>query len=273
MIFFPGWESLKTVEKIHALFEWLETISLAIAIFLELSGMRRSSNVAWVALVISDAARQVYGRREKALSDKEAEVLRQSIESRDREVSELRGRNVALEQRMGPRVLQETEVKGLIDLLAPYHKTRVEIIAFDAHVAEPLTFSGQIASLFVSAGFMGVRLWEARAGTHRIAGLSVIIAVAIGHEDEFRQLAHAFARALKELGIDCGVGLGVFGCEGRNEQGITKPYVFGPPQYQLRFEKPRQFMGIRAVSAFRVEVGAKQLTAIPPTRPITPLQA
>jgi hypothetical protein len=178
-----------------------------------------------------------------------------------------------IEQRMRPRVLDETETIGLINLLAPYQKTRIEIIVFDVHIGEPLLFSDQIASLFVSAGFASVRHWEAQAGTHRIAGPSVIIAVAKGHEDEFRELANTLARGLRALSIDCGVGLGVFGCEGPNNHGLIVPYEFGPPQYRLRFEKPKQFMGIRAVFAIRVEVGAKQLTAIPSGRPVTPPQA
>jgi len=37
-----------------------------VAIFFEVIGMRRTDTVAWVALAISDAARQLYGRREKA---------------------------------------------------------------------------------------------------------------------------------------------------------------------------------------------------------------
>jgi hypothetical protein len=174
-----------------------------------------------------------------------------------------------IEQRMRPRVLDNTEVTSLIDLLVPYQKARVEIIVFDVHVGEPLIFSDQIASIFASAGFASVRHWEAEAGTHRIAGPSVIIAVAKRHEDEFRELADTLACALRALGIDCGVGLGVFGREGPNNQGVIEPYEFRPPQYRLRFEKPKQFMGIRAVAAFRVEVGAKQLTAIPPVRPVT----
>lgn len=168
-----------------------------------------------------------------------------------------------IEQRMRPRILGEMEIRVLIDLLTPYNKTRLEIIVFDVHVAEPLVFSDQLASLFVSAGFQSVRHWEAQAGTHRIAGPSVIIAVAKGHEDEFKELANKLAHALRAIDIECGVGLGVFGCEGPNERGQTRPYEFGPPQYHLRFEKPKQFMGIRAVYALRIEVGAKQLTPIP----------
>jgi hypothetical protein len=172
-----------------------------------------------------------------------------------------------IEQRMRPRVLDEVEVRGLIDLLVPYQKARVEIIVFDVHVGEPLLFSDQIASLFVSAGFASVRHWEAKAGTHRIAGPSVIIAVAKGHEDEFRELANTLARGLRALSIDCGVGLGVFSCEGPNNRGVIAPYELGYPQYLLRFEQPKQYMGIRAVCAIRVEVGAKQLTAIPSGTP------
>jgi len=66
MDFLPGGKSLQTVEKVHAVFESLETIFLVVAIFFEVIGMRRTDTVAWVALAISDAARQLYGRREKA---------------------------------------------------------------------------------------------------------------------------------------------------------------------------------------------------------------
>jgi hypothetical protein len=53
----------------------METVSLAVAIFLELAGMRRSSSVPWVVLVISDTARQVYGRRERHLAEEEKAAL------------------------------------------------------------------------------------------------------------------------------------------------------------------------------------------------------
>src|ERR1700681_7282 len=76
MGFLPGWKSPKTVEAINSVFEYSETIALAVAIALELSGMRLSSDVAWVVLVISDIGRQVYGRREKRLVEAEAAKFR-----------------------------------------------------------------------------------------------------------------------------------------------------------------------------------------------------
>ena len=80
MAFLPGWPTPKTVEAINSFFEYLETISLAAAIALELSGMRLSSDVAWVVLVISDIGRQVYGRRDKLFSEMERAKLEKRFE-------------------------------------------------------------------------------------------------------------------------------------------------------------------------------------------------
>jgi hypothetical protein len=75
----PGGRSLKRVEAIHSFCETAETVSLSVAILLEIFGFRLSSNVAWVVLVISDGARQLYGRREKSLSNIKSEEERRKV--------------------------------------------------------------------------------------------------------------------------------------------------------------------------------------------------
>ena len=111
MGFLPRWNSPNTVEKINSFFEYLETISLAVAITLELAGMRISSDVAWVVLVISDIGRQLYGRREKALSHAkteqaaaEANLARAALEAR-------------VIRRSVSRKLSNEEIKELIEHL------------------------------------------------------------------------------------------------------------------------------------------------------------
>jgi hypothetical protein len=205
--------------------------------------------------------------------DVEIQTAKESAAKAEQAAAEANLARVKIEQRMSSRALDDTTIKDLTGLLAPYHRTHIDIVVFDVHVGEPLIFSDQLAALFVSAGFAGVRHWEAQQTEHRLAGTSVIVAVAVGHEDEFRELAGIFGSALRALGIDCGVGVGVFGCVGPNMQGITKAYEFRSPQYLLRFEKPKQYMGIRAVAPFRVQVGEKKLIPIPPIRPASPPQA
>jgi hypothetical protein len=264
MAVLPGWDSAKTVEKVHSFFESAETVSLAIAIFLELAGMRRSSDVAWVVLVISDATRQLYGRREKKLSETETKELRGHV-------AELSERNAVLEQQKRPRALNAEARNTLTALLAQYGKMRVDIIVFDHHIPETLLFADRLTSIFASAGWT-IRQWESRKVTYRIPGPSVLVALADGHvTNESVDLAQKLAGALNALDIDCGISLGTFNCKGE----------FEPGAFHMRFQKPTVMMGFWGVAPFRVQIGAKQFSALPPTklligrpaRPVTPPQA
>ncbi len=155
-----GWGSAKTVEKIHSFFEYAETVSLAVAIFLEISGMRLSSNVAWVVLVISDVGRNVYSRREKHLSDAESKKDKERLN----QLSQGRGQKFTKE-------LQES----LIDLLKPFAGNNVDVFLFDEHSIEALLVADRLRSTFGRAGWKQA-LWHCTSGRTASGSLSIALA-------------------------------------------------------------------------------------------------
>jgi hypothetical protein len=177
---------------------------------------------------------------------------------------------VKIEQRMKPRVLTTEGYRALVSLLAPFSSKSVDVIVFDHHIPETLLFADQLMTLFISAGWLVIREWESRKVVYRISGPSVVIAVAVGHEDEFKELAHALARALMDIGVDCGVRLGSFGCKGPNPRGQIAPYELDREEFALRFQKPLVVMGTCAAAPFRVQIGEKQLSAPPPAIEVVP---
>jgi hypothetical protein len=126
---FLGWGSLKTVEKIHSFCESLETISLAAAIFMELAGMKRPSNIAWVVLVISDVGRQLYGRREKSLTAVEAEGERSA--------------RLKLERKLADRHLTPTHKSDMIAALKAFDG-QCAVVVFDPNDEEIAAFSVEL---------------------------------------------------------------------------------------------------------------------------------
>jgi hypothetical protein len=134
----PGWDSDRKVEKVHSFFEYAETISLAVAIFLELAGMRRSSNVAWVALVISDVGRQLYGRRDKTLQLAEANEWRTTVKN--------------LSERFVDRRLTPEQSKRMADFLAQFSGQSVNVLEYGMSL-ESMTFSDDIVAVLANAGW------------------------------------------------------------------------------------------------------------------------
>jgi hypothetical protein len=131
MGFLLGWNSPKTVEVINSVCEYSETISLAVAIALELSGMRLSSDVAWVVLVVSDIGRQVYGRREKRLHEAEAAKLHVSLADR----------------RLTP------EQSGRISKLLSVFPGQVVNVFENGMLGEAMRFSRDIQGALIKAGW------------------------------------------------------------------------------------------------------------------------
>jgi hypothetical protein len=137
----PGWDSPKTVEKIHWSFESLETISLAVAIVLELSGVRVASNVAWVALVIADAGRWIYGTREKTLADEAAAAAK---------LERLR-----LQGQLARRDIPEKDIDSIVERLAKFAGQSIKILTFPLN-EETVWFASAIARVLNRAGWSPV---------------------------------------------------------------------------------------------------------------------
>jgi hypothetical protein len=154
-----GWASLKAVEKVHFFFESLETISLAAAIGLEFAGMRRASNIAWAVLVISDAGRWIYGRREKTLANQEAE---EANLSRSR-----------LEERLADRTISAEQRTKLIEILSSRKGETIHIDSLLSSGREGLEFAINIAAAFKESGW---NLTEAPSGQHLFTGASTVMA-------------------------------------------------------------------------------------------------
>src|SRR5258708_1415369 len=141
----PGWGSLKAVEKVHFFFESLETISLAAAIVLELSGMRGISNAAWIVLVLADAGRGVYGRREKTLTD-------QSLKKEA-------GARLRIERQIGGRDITDAQRDLIAQKLSAYAGQRITICTFPTN-GETMWFAFEVWRLLKQAGWMTERNME-----------------------------------------------------------------------------------------------------------------
>jgi len=176
---------------------------------------------------------------------------------------------VKIEQRLSARVIPNPEYAELKQLLLSHAGKLLDIVMFDHHVIETGLFANQIFRIFFSAGWK-CRIWESRAATTRIAGPSMVIAIADGNENEYIDLANAIARIMYGLELDCEVRLGSFGFAGGKE--------FKQGDFVLTLEQPRQFMGTRFLSPFRIQIGEKQVATLPSRRtvvvgPVTPPQA
>jgi hypothetical protein len=121
-----GWDSPEAVARIHVVFEWLETVSLAAAIGLEVLGVRTPANICWVILAASDIARHVYSLRDKHLAGEENAALRENLARL----------NALSEQEMRASVALESEVDRLrkdsseMTLLHSY-RSLGEMLAFE----------------------------------------------------------------------------------------------------------------------------------------------
>jgi hypothetical protein len=162
---------------------------------------------------------------------------------------------VKLEQRMSPRTLFGPGHEELKNALASRTGTTVDIVLFDHHVQEAVLFVTQLFSVFRSAGWK-LRVWKSRKAVVRIAGPPTLIVVAKGHETEFSEFSANLARAFTALQVECAYTLGGFGLEPKAE--------FEPGDFDLNLEEPRQFMGTRKLSPFRIQVGQMQLVSFPP---------
>ena len=147
----PGWDSPKTVAKIHSFFETLETLALAVAIMLEIFGLRMSSKVAWVTLILADASRSIYGRRDTRFS--EADRVH-----KEEQIAGLRERAAIAEQAVVDLRLERILRTGLFDtrrfirVLAENPKATAEIL-YAREDGEAFEFADLLARCFVVSGW------------------------------------------------------------------------------------------------------------------------
>jgi hypothetical protein len=221
------------------------------AIGLEILEVRRVANVCWVVLAISDIFRQVYSLRQKSLAEEESKRLQGEIDRLNTTAAEANLARVKIEQRMSPRKIGDQEHHELIRLLSASAGQTVDIVVFDHHIQETKYFGGRIFGLFCGAKWK-CRLWESRAAKYRIPGTSLLIVSGEGHVEEFKYLANTLAELLNRSGVDCAVSPDRFGCKGE----------FTPGDFHLDGEHPPQYMGLRIVAPFRIQIGAKQV--VPP---------
>jgi hypothetical protein len=198
-------------------------------------------------------------RVETDLREESNSVLAQANEraaNAERQAAEANLARVKIEQRMKRRFLSNEDLKALLDIVAPYARRSVDIIVFDHHEPETLNFARQLTRVFTSANWV-VREWESRKVAYRIPGSSMLIAMAAEHvTSDALKLAQGISDVLTAIDIDCGISPGSFGCKGE----------FEPGDFQMRFQHPTVMMGVRGVAPFRIQIGAKQLSPLPPPR-------
>ena len=161
---------------------------------------------------------------------------------------------VTLEQRMSPRTVFGPGHEELKRVLASRAGTTVDIVLFDHHVQETVLFVTQLISIFGTASWK-LRVWKSRKAVTRISGPPTLIVVALDHESEFSTFAAELAGAFTALQIECAFMLGGFGLQNKAE--------FEPGDFDLQYEEPKQFMGLRKLSSFRIQVGQLQLVSLP----------
>lgn len=164
---------------------------------------------------------------------------------------------VQLELRLRARTIAGPEHRELIKLLSAHAGKLVDIVVFDHHIPETEQFGIQVISLFLAAKWK-CRLWKPNASTYRIPGPSLLILTGVGHVNDLKGVANALANTLEKAELDCGIGLGKFGCEGE----------FKRTDFHLELEEPPQFMGMRIIAPLRIQIGAKQIVP-PPFTTIT----
>jgi len=193
-------------------------------------------------------------------NDRAAQALDRATKA-EQATAEANLARVKIEQRMQPRHLDAEGRKALLGLLGKYPKMGIDVVVFEQHIPETHFISNQLLDCFISVGWM-CRLWESRRAKYRLPGPSIIFAVASGYEGEFMELASALARALKELGLDAGTSAGLF----------SAGSAFEPGDFEMVFQHPGVLFHPPTVVAFRLQIGAKEFTAMP-LRPVTPPQA
>jgi hypothetical protein len=193
----PGWDSPKTVAKLHSFFETLESLALAAAIVFELSDFRRASNIFWVVLVVADIAQRTYGWRDKKLSEIELAEARERQGVAEKELNEL----------SSARRIDESTVSELAKALTSYAGTRVDVFIFDGHILETLAFASRLREVFVSAGWK-VKVWHA-TGASRMLGASLSMGVRAdqyvreGAIPAIQRLMYSLCATFSKLGIEC----------------------------------------------------------------------
>jgi hypothetical protein len=164
---------------------------------------------------------------------------------------------VKLEQRMKPRMILGPESESLKALLSPHAGKWVDIMLFDQHLLETTNFAWQFLSLFKSANW-NVRMFEHIGAQHRISGAPLVVAIGIDAPNDLLELAVELLETFKKLEIECHVAPRGFG-------EVNKPWPLNGP-FRLVKEEPLRIFGVKAVSPFRIQIGALQLVPAPPMR-------
>ena len=222
---FPGWDSLKTVEKVHFFFESLETISLAVAIVLELAGMKLPSDIAWVVLIVSDAGRWIFGHREKVLGELEISRLQDTVGSFS-----------------SARRLNETTCEEIKKLFVIWGPQRIDLFVFDGHMLEVTMLTEQFNSLFRSCD-CDCRVWFSTG--HRLQGAGVCVAPWSESDTNTKFLASSLMGAIHNGGIACS-----------GTAGFLKELVPAPDVHGYRQWEPNN------VADIRIQIGERQLVPI-----------
>lgn len=168
-------------------------------------------------------------RSARAKVELQVEDIRKQVALAEQSAAESNLARVQMELRMRARTIAGPEHRELIELLSAHAGKLVDVLVFDHHIPETEQFGIQVISLFLAAKWK-CRLWKPSASTYRIPGPSILILTGVGHVDDFKGLANALANTLKKAELDCGIGLGKFGCEG--ELKMT--------EFHLDLEEPRQ---------------------------------
>jgi hypothetical protein len=151
MGFVPGWDSPKTVANVHSFAETLETIALAVAIILEIFGLRITSDVAWVVLVIADATRWRYGARDNKFSEADKQQKEEQLEALRLRASE--AEKVLVDLRL-ERILRTQLFDGrkFVGVLSDGPKATIEIL-YAHEDGEACEFADVLARCFAMAGW------------------------------------------------------------------------------------------------------------------------
>ncbi len=101
--------------------------------------------------VFGEVAIGIFIARESKRAQSEAE---ERIAIAEKDAAEANLARAKIEQRLRPRTLLTEDHKELRDLLALYPKMGIDIVVFDHHILETLSFAAQMMALFASAGWI-----------------------------------------------------------------------------------------------------------------------
>lgn len=182
---FFGWDSPKTVAKVHALFENLETLALAVAIIFEVffSDFKRSDDAAWVILVIADVSQRLYGWRDKQISEAEKSALEANLGT--------------LREAVADRRLTDEQSQRIAASLSAFAGRLINVCDCGPS-GEAMAFSRQILASLVNAG------WKPQLAGTQIGPMTELrgVHVLVARSQEIFLAASALVSVLRSEGIE-----------------------------------------------------------------------